>query len=98
MRLHVRALEHAARFDRNPSTGRICSCAFEETVHFCCRYFQYTAWLLPLSYNAYADRLEVNLTPGGESPLIVHHTVHKPFPQATKTTTSYPGHQFLCSG
>eukprot|EP00891_Asterochloris_glomerata_P007498 jgi/Astpho2/7498/Aster-x0323 len=61
-------------------------------------YFKYTAWLLPLSYNAYADRLEPDMTPGGESPLIVHHTVHKPFPQAVKAKTSYPGHRFLCSG
>ena len=87
------ALKHAARFNRNPSTG------FRgRHVHPSCRYFKYTAWLLPLSYNAYADRLEQDLTPGGEPPLIVHHTVHKPFRQAAKTKTSHPGHQFLCSG
>ncbi len=76
----------------------VLQCPGGRRVHLFCRYFKYTAWLLPLSYNAYADRLEPDMTPGGESPLIVHHTVHKPFPQAVKAKTSYPGHQFLCSG
>lgn len=55
-------------------------------------YFKYTGLMLPLEFNALADRLEQNLTPGGSPPKIVHHTMYKPF---TKNPSA-PGHQFLC--
>ena len=81
-----------------PAQAECASLPCGQTNSSFCRYFKYTAWLLPLSYNSYADRLELDRTPGGETPLIVHHTIHKPFAQAAKAKTSYPGHQFLCSG
>jgi alpha-N-acetylglucosamine transferase len=55
-------------------------------------YFKYTAYTMPLEFNALADRLENNLTIGGAPPRVVHHTMYKPF----KRIPGAPGHQFLC--
>lgn len=56
-------------------------------------YFKYTRYTLPLEYNALPDRMIGNVTLGGVTPRVVHHTQFKPF----KRIPGAPGHQFLCS-
>ncbi len=56
-------------------------------------YFKYTRYTLPIEYNALPDRMIGNVTLGGVTPRVVHHTQYKPF----KRIPGAPGHQFLCS-
>ncbi len=49
--------------------------------------------VLPVSANAIAHLLlDGNLTRGGDVPLIVHYTHHKPF----DPDRDLPGYQYLC--
>ena len=57
------------------------------------RYFRSTRMVLPVSTNAIAHLLlDGNLTRGGDVPLIVHYTHHKPF----DPDRDLPGYQYLC--
>ena len=42
-------------------------------------YFKFRAHVLPLAFNALADRLDDNLTIGGAPVRVIHHTIEKPF-------------------
>ena len=59
-----------------------------------CRYFRQTRLALPLRFNAIAHLLlDGNLTRGGDTPVIVHYTHHKPF----NPNADLPGYQYLCT-